>query len=137
MTDISVAPQLLHPVTRSKSSAARIYAKPAYSVHMTRTRLDRCRRISLVTVVFWIFVERAESVFSKDAASSLDCSLVSNPLFPLYRIRVYLKRPKGHHGENDRRIAAQAGCCIRVSMAAEPWSCAERKCGSRVATSVI
>jgi hypothetical protein len=74
----SITPQFCQPVTSVSSSAARIYAKPAYSVHITRARLDSCRCRSLTAVALLILPVSVFSVFSNDAASSLACSLISN-----------------------------------------------------------
>jgi hypothetical protein len=74
----SITPQFCQPVTRVSSSAARIYAKPAYSVHITRARLDSWRCRSLTAVALLILPVSVFSVFSNDAASSLACSLVSS-----------------------------------------------------------
>jgi hypothetical protein len=54
-----------------------MYAKPAYSVHITRTRLDLCLSLSLRAAALEIFAVSVESVLSKDAASSPDCTVVS------------------------------------------------------------
>jgi hypothetical protein len=78
----SMIPQFCQPVTRVSSSAARIYAKPAYSVHITRARLDSWRCRSLTAVALLILPVSVFSVFSNDAASSLAYSLVSNVCTP-------------------------------------------------------
>lgn len=73
MTDTSTTPQFWRPVTRMSSKAARIYANPAYSVHMTRARLEVRRRFSLTAVALLILPLRAERAFSNEAASSPAC----------------------------------------------------------------
>lgn len=70
MTDTSTAPQFSRPVTKISSIAAKMYANPAYSVHMTRARLEVWRRLSLTAVALLILVVSAESVLSNEAASS-------------------------------------------------------------------
>jgi hypothetical protein len=69
----STMPQLLHPVTSVSINAARIYAKPAYSVHMTLARLDSWRCLSLTFAARPILPVSVFSVFSNEAASSLAC----------------------------------------------------------------
>lgn len=80
MTDTSTTPQFWRPVTKMSSSAARIYANPAYSVHMTRARLDVWRRLSLTAVALLILPVRAESAFSNEAASSPACCCQHAPI---------------------------------------------------------
>lgn len=70
MTDTSTTPQFWRPVTRISNNAASMYANPAYSVHMTRARLEVCRRLSLIAVALLILAVRVESVLSNEAASS-------------------------------------------------------------------
>ena len=77
MTEYSVAPQFFHPVTSTSNRAARMYAKPAYSVSMTRIFLARCLSPSFRAAALEILAVRVERVFSKDAASSPDCKDVS------------------------------------------------------------
>lgn len=92
----STMPQLRQPVTKVSSKAARMYAKPAYRVHITRARLDNWRCRSFLAVALLIFPVRSFSAFSNEAASSLDCERVSSfPRKPNFF--AYPERPKGDH----------------------------------------
>lgn len=61
----SVRPQFLYPTTSDQNRAAKMYANPAQSVHMTRIRLDLWRMASLRAAARWILPVSVESVFSK------------------------------------------------------------------------
>jgi hypothetical protein len=54
-----------------------MYAKPAYSVSITRIFLALCLSPSLRAAALVILPVSVERAFSKDAASSPDCRVVS------------------------------------------------------------
>lgn len=97
ITEYSIAPQFCHPVTRTSNRAARMYAKPAYSVSITRIFLALCLRPSFRAADLEIFAVSVESVFSKDAASSPDWNVVSQSNKQLV-VQPHLEGPQVDHG---------------------------------------